>query len=466
MEDAAPSEETISAAMLEIENLLTTFDWTHPTPCATRLESLLQDELESVQSDNVHALVMNDGPQMHDFVSKIDEGIKQCEELDEMITLYLVELQALSDDVNFIESENRGLHVRTANERALEKELSELLTAMSISPQEFDVLRQESLGENEAIARVEKSLLQVYLALKESSGLATQQDEDGPKENMQIVREMRRTTRGESEKFLARLREFVKIKFQVPILRDLFSPQAELMSIPTAKSKSKAVFPDHSSSYSYFYRYAGFILFAKEVDPESYSDIQKLYLSPAGRSYKDEFRAFVTQWKPVGRKTTSDELELIFSLARENQSTVSAVRSASIKRAGTVAKTLRSPMLDRADKDREKAEQQGKVPVGEIFAEILSVVIPAFVKEQSFIMEFLQLSPSTKRTYEEFASKGTDQTGWMRDLDKKRPPELDKNASKDVMNAMESLLSWLPDELSLLVEWCRSMDALYGNSEI
>ena len=171
----------------------------------------------------------------------------------------------------------------------------------------------------------------------------------------------------------------------------------------------------------------------------------------------------------MGRKSRSDELELIFSLVKENQSTVSAVRSASIKRAGTVAKTLRSPMLDglsRADKDREKSEQEGKVFVGEVFGEILSVVIPAFVKEQGFIMEFLQLSPRTKRTYEEFVTTGADRTAWMRELDKKRPPELDKNASKDVMNAMESLLSWLPDELSSIVEWCRSMDPLYHGLEI
>jgi hypothetical protein len=160
---------------------------------------------------------MNDGPQMNVFMSRLDDGIKQCEELDEMLTLYLVELQALADDVNFIESENRGLHVRTANERALEKELSELLNAMSISPREFEVLKQESLEKLDGIDRVEQSLLQVYRALKASSGLAEQEDNDGALENMQIVREMRRTTRLESEKFLARLREFVKIKFQVPI---------------------------------------------------------------------------------------------------------------------------------------------------------------------------------------------------------------------------------------------------------
>jgi uncharacterized phage infection (PIP) family protein YhgE len=200
--------------MLEIESLLASFDWTHPIPCATRLETLLTNELESVESENVHSLVMNDGPQMQDFVSRLDMGIKQCEELDEMLTIYLVELQALADDMNVIESENRGLHVRTANERALEKELSELLTAMTISPREFDVLKQESLEKKEGIERVEQSLVQLYRALKASSGLV-EQESDGIMENMQIMREMRRLTQQESEKFLARLREFVKIKFQV-----------------------------------------------------------------------------------------------------------------------------------------------------------------------------------------------------------------------------------------------------------
>lgn len=235
------------------------------------------------------------------------------------------------------------------------------------------------------------------------------------------------------------------------------------MSIPSSKSKTVPVFPDHSTSYSYFYRYAGFILFAKEVDRDSYADIKQLYLSPAGRSYREDFRGFVNQWKASGRRAISDDLELIFSTAKEPQGGLSAVRSASIKRTGT--KILRSPMLDdgpsrsEKDRERERIEQDGKRPVGDIFAEILSIAIPAFVKEQSFVMEFLHLSSSGKLTYEQFLLK-TDRMNWLVNLDKKRPPELDKAASKEIMNAMEELLSWLPDELSALVEWCRTQDAL------
>jgi hypothetical protein len=225
--------------MLEIESLLTSFDWSHPTLCATRLETLLTDELEAVESENIHALVMNDGPQMNVFMSRVDDGIKQCEELDEMLTLYLVELQVLADDINFIESENRGLHVRTANERALEKELSELLTAMSMSPREFEVLKQESLEKLDGIDRIERSLLAVYRALKASAGLAEQEDNDGALENMQIVSEMRRTAQSESEKFLARLREFLKIKFQVTMTKPFLIDRLNSWQYHQLKSQNR-----------------------------------------------------------------------------------------------------------------------------------------------------------------------------------------------------------------------------------
>lgn len=237
------------------------------------------------------------------------------------------------------------------------------------------------------------------------------------------------------------------------------------MAIPsTKKSKSKAIFPDHSTSYSYFYRYAGFILFAKEVDPENYLDIQQLYLSPASKSYKDDFRSFVAQWKSSGRKATSDDLEFVFSNVKEPQGAVSAVRSATIKRTGTVAKSLRSPLADgisRADKDRERNEQEGMLPVGEIFDEIMSGVMTALIREQSFVLQFLQLCPPAdgKVSYEKFISTA-DKTGWLLTLDQKRPVELDKNSAKDTLHVMEQLLYWLPEELSNIIEWCRTFDAM------
>src|SRR5271156_1681878 len=205
------------------------------------------------------------------------------------------------------------------------------------------------------------------------------------------------------------------------------------MTIPSSKSKSRPTLPDHSTSYSYFYRYSGFILFAKEVDKDIYTEIRQLYIAPAGRSYKEDFRTFVSQWKTLGRKAIAEDLELIFSLAKEPQGPVSAVRTASIKRTGTVAKTLRSPLLDgiSRDKDREKTDD-GKYSVGEVFDEILAVAVPTIVREQSFMMEFLHLSPVTvggRGSFEEFIMN-PDKTSWMINLEKRRPAELDKTVSR------------------------------------
>ena|SRR5579862_8238077 len=239
------------------------------------------------------------------------------------------------------------------------------------------------------------------------------------------------------------------------------------MAIPSAKkSKSKPSFPDHTTSYSYFYRYAGFILFAKEVNQELYKDIQELYLSPASKSYKEDFQSYVSQWKSFGRKATADDLEFIFSMVKEPQSTVSAVRSATIKRTGTVAKTLRAPLIDgigRSEKDRERTEQDGRLQVSQIFDEILSATVQAIVQEQSFVMEFLHLSPaasSGKSSYEDFITTGN-KAAWQKSIATKRPAELNKTAARDTMHAMEQLLFWLPEELSSIIEWCRTSDALY-----
>jgi hypothetical protein len=126
-------------------------------------------------------------------------------------------------------------------------------------------------------------------------------------------------------------------------------------------------------------------------------DIQQLYLGPVGRSYREDFRTFVNQWKSGGRKATSEDLDFLFSYAKDSQTSLSSSRASSIKRSATAAKALRlsiSDLASRAEKDRERTEQDGKVPVGEIFDEIFSALVPALIKEQSFIMEFLHLSPS------------------------------------------------------------------------
>jgi exocyst complex component 1 len=239
------------------------------------------------------------------------------------------------------------------------------------------------------------------------------------------------------------------------------------MAIPSPKStKSNPTLPDHSLSYSLFYRYAAFILFAKEVDTPSYDEIQELYLTPAGKSYKDEFRTFANHWKSSCRKATSEDLEFIFSSIKEQQpqSTVAAVRSATIKRSGTVAKTLRAPIdgLSRSsDRDKERADQEGKAPVANAFSDIVGTIVTRVVKEQSFIMEFLSLrsTEGSGRSFEEFVALG-DNDNWKSMLGEKRPPELDKSLSSAISRAMGALFSWLPDELSTVIEWCRAMDPL------
>ncbi|EZF28137.1 hypothetical protein H101_08182 [Trichophyton interdigitale H6] len=53
--------------------------------------------------------------------------MEECDELDGLLTLYSHELDTLSEDVNYIESQGQGLQTRLANQRLLQSEIQSRL---------------------------------------------------------------------------------------------------------------------------------------------------------------------------------------------------------------------------------------------------------------------------------------------------------------------------------------------------
>jgi hypothetical protein len=94
-------------------------------------------------------------------------------------------LQSVTGDIAFIESQNRGLQVQTANQQALLKELEQLLVRslwfevmykpnmicvviqenVSVDPDSLRSLTQESLESERGIQNLESALATLYKAL-------------------------------------------------------------------------------------------------------------------------------------------------------------------------------------------------------------------------------------------------------------------------------------------------------------
>jgi hypothetical protein len=79
----------------------------------------------------------------------IDEALTELDDIDVQITGYRMQLnvsrhhdlssllahdQAVSEDISFIESQNRGLQVQTSNQQALLDELTQLLVSDDFFP--------------------------------------------------------------------------------------------------------------------------------------------------------------------------------------------------------------------------------------------------------------------------------------------------------------------------------------------
>lgn len=62
----------------------------------------------------------------------MDEALNELDDIDAQLTGYRMQLQAVTEDISFIESQNRGLQVQTSNQQALLDELRQLLVSPNI----------------------------------------------------------------------------------------------------------------------------------------------------------------------------------------------------------------------------------------------------------------------------------------------------------------------------------------------
>ena len=304
-----------SQMSLHVDQILNDFSW----DWRGRVENLevdIRKELATVEAKNV--LINPGGDERLGELSKLfDDAIEQCEALDGLLTLYAVELTSLTDDIAHIENQSQGLQVQTANQKTLQRELERILTTISISPTQLDTLKQGSLESN--LGGIETALLVLYKAMltidpsMTTSAVSdlTISDEDNVG-SIRALQERKEGYRLESKDFLRRFRPFMDIKFRAEIvsLQELIQKldvvgQSGKPGVPITKPRLLG----HDELYKNLYKFAGMILFAKEVDKEEFTELQKLYERPTKAIYQEELSHYIFAWKRISRKSL-EEAEL------------------------------------------------------------------------------------------------------------------------------------------------------------
>ncbi|OTA59688.1 hypothetical protein K449DRAFT_397307 [Hypoxylon sp. EC38] len=400
----------------------------------------------------------------------LDVAIAECDELDNLLTLYSVELSTLSDDIAYIEAQGQGLQVQAANQKLLRKELESLLDTCAITSDDLRALTVAPLETSSGLEEVESALVTLYKAMMKidssAAGSELRKSEDAGSGSqpsslntdygkMRIVQEKREMYRSESEAFLQRFSAFISRQFD--------KAAQEIKAVAEGALSKKVDPAHHDVGREHLWRYSPLVLYAREVDLEGWNRCLQMYQEKNLPLYRHRFKDIIDSWKRNARKPTGDEGELLFTteLERQQEGTLATARKITVKRSQTLARGLRGPLGEGSKINLDKISDGRNLPY-EVFAGMMDDLIPLVEIEQNFIVDFFHATTLETADFPDLvaATKPRDRRGG--DLKRHRLMEPDRELARRVTRAMESIFSFLEQDLQNTIDWVLSQDPLQG----
>ncbi|KAJ7102098.1 exocyst complex component sec3 subunit [Mycena belliarum] len=424
--DGDGEEETAQAMMSNVEEMIEGYEWAiddvigrkSSRGAADLIEARLLDELLALDKANIHSFLESDD--LIDVVLKyMDEAILELDNMDSLVSSYKIHLNAVGDDISYIQSQNRGLQVQTQNQRALLAELENLLQTVQVDKEALATLTQESLEQSAGIQRLEEAATELYKALQA-----------GQDTEMAATMERLQEYRTHNAQFCKRIFDFLSI---------MFTAQSQMLlgktdGLTKTDGRSQPSMIMHQDIEQYLGRYAGLMLYLKELDEKVYAKLCAAYFSAASQLHNVQIKALLSAYTNLVRKPSDEDQDQGFGPTP----TVGtyAKGATGMRRAGTL---IRSP-LDARNRDKDKASD-GTLRASEVFVLILEQIAPSIYREDEFIADFLQINDAALT----FADYMNLDNYFRRQAS--RGVGLSQPTMKLVRGAMELIFGFLPEEL-------------------
>ncbi|KAF8640686.1 hypothetical protein AX17_000342 [Amanita inopinata Kibby_2008] len=422
-------EETVQATMSNVEEMLEGYDWASDDVIGRKNTRGAVDLIEARLTDELMAL--EKACFILQFTRHIDEAIAELDSMDGLLSSYKIHLNAVSDDISYIQGQNRGLQVQIQNQRSLLGEIENLLQTLHVAQESFITLTQESLEKPKSIERLEEAATELYKALQAG------QDTD-----MAATMERLQEYRTHNTQFCKRIYDFLSI---------MFSAQAKLLlgdtnGLNKTKDKGRPSVILHDEIEAYLGRYSGLMLYLKEMDEHVYSKLCSAYFSAASELHAVQIRNLLTLYLALVRKAPEDDQEQGFTVP---PTTTASRSTTSIRRAGTL---IRSPIEGRnKEKDRSaSANLRGFEAFGQLLEQITSLVY----RENDFITDFLQINDAAL-TFADYM--GLD--NYFR-RQAARAAGLKQSTTKLIRGAMDLIFGFLPVELKTWADNTLTKDSM------
>ncbi|KAK8437301.1 exocyst complex component Sec3-domain-containing protein [Phyllosticta citricarpa] len=449
---------------LEVESILSDFGWGSTGLQPKKLEAFeaeLKREIARVEAGAWLSNQDTDYDKVEVVATMMDRVIAECDELEGLLTLYNVELSSLNDDIAFIEAQSQGLQVQTANQKILQAELQKLVSTISIDKRQLEPLRGAGIGKPEGLEAIERALLLLYKAMVTIDPAIRRGVEIGEKmggmgdselSNMRALQEKKQNYIQESAFFLQRLRQHMDMTFGAALLNTKDAIQRQ-----SAGHSTKLDPATHDFARNALWQYSPLMLFAKEIDGQTWDALLRSYQERSKPIYKDEFRGNMMAWTKMARKITGDEQDLLFTSQEKDTETLkSTTRKLTVKRSGTLARGLRSSSGDKAK------NMSGTLFPFEAFSGALDEMCPLVFTEQNFVVEFFHATSSENVDFADAVNAAPPYQRKGSNLLARRMFEPDRAMAKRVIESMESIFGWWQGELQNSADGVVGSDPLQG----
>ncbi|XP_044716111.1 exocyst complex component sec3 domain-containing protein [Hirsutella rhossiliensis] len=415
----------------------------------------IERELNKAQAGGWLARFQDEDERVDAIKRGIDLAISECEEMDNLLTLYAVELSTLSDDIAYIEAQGQGLQVQTANQKLLKKELESLLETCAITSNDLEALRVAPLENMRGLEDVEFALVTLFKAMIKidptlggheaaPTADATMDSErvlglNSDYGNMRIVQEKKEMYLQESAYFMRRLIEFMARQFD-----EAFAETRR--SLEGALSK-KGDSSNYDAGRDILWKYSPLMLYARDVDLDNWNRLLQIYQDKGSPLYKSQVQNVVAVLRRNARKPTGEEADLLFSSQRSQ----------------TLARALRSPLADGGSRTNvDKAGSDGGCHSYEVFCSVLDDVLPLVEMEQNFVIDFFHATTLEQVDFPDAVAARSPRDRRGGDLRRHRLMEPDRDLARRVTRSMEVIFVFLESELQRMMEWVIGQDPLQG----
>ncbi|KAI1175888.1 exocyst complex component Sec3-domain-containing protein [Nemania sp. FL0916] len=431
----------------------------------------IERELNKAQAGGWVARFQEEDERVDAIKKGLDAAITECDELDNLLTLYSVELSTLSDDIAYIEAQGQGLQVQASNQKLLRNELESLLDICAITENDLKALKVAPLETTSGVEEIEAALVTLYKAMtkidRSVTGTEPRKSEDASMNEhqaslnpdygkMRIVQEKKEMYISESRFFLNKLGGFMSRQFDKAI-------QDTKSAISGALSK-KVDARNHDTGRNLLWKYSPLVLYAKEVNVEEWDRYLLIYQEKHNPLYRSEFKDILDAWKRNARKPAGDDSELLFTaqIEKQHEGTMATARRVTVKRSQTLARSLGRPLGDGNKTTSSEKGHDGRSHAYEIFAGVMDDLLPLVVMEQNFIVDFFHATTLETADFPDLvaATRPRDRQGG--DLKRHRLMEPDRELARRVTRAMEAIFAFLEQDLQNLVLWILAQDPLQG----